>query len=211
MSAEVPAPDHNVLRREIEREAVGIDVFTVKTYDRAVGETFDETFPRGEIQALMAYGPDGNVLDLNGKISSDGSIHWTVPSGHWRLYAVSQKFSGQYVKRAAPGGTGPMLNPFYPLAMKHYLQWFNPAFNHYSGPIPRAVFQDSYEYICDWSPDFFAEFKHFRGYQLQTVLPAIMGDAPSDEVARVKSDYRHTVSDLLAVKTVPIWITGLSY
>ena len=36
-----------------------------------------------------------------------------APPGQWKVYAVSQRFSGQNVKRAAPGGRGPMLNPFY--------------------------------------------------------------------------------------------------
>jgi len=177
-----------------------------KSFDVSGGGKLESTFPRDSIQALMAFGPNGRTVDLTGKIGTDGHVDWTAPMGQWRVYAISQKFSGQFVKRAAPGGHGPMLNPFYPSAMRHYLQWFDQAFDAYTGPKPRAVFQDSYEYRCDWSPDFFVQFEKFRGYQLQTVLPALFGDAPPDEVARVKSDYRETISDLMATKTDPIWI-----
>ncbi len=170
------------------------------------GEEFKETFKPGTIQALMAFGTNGATIDLTDKIGADGSIHWTAPQGTWQVYAISQRFSGQNVKRAAPGGRGPMLNPFYPKAMDDYMKWFDTAFDSYTGPKPRAVFQDSYEYQCNWSPDFFAQFEQFRGYKLQTVLPALFGDAPDDEIARVKSDYRETVSDLMAVKTDPIWM-----
>lgn len=177
-----------------------------ETFAVAGGEKLNETFSRERTQALMAFGPDGQTVDLTGKIGADGRVDWTAPTGQWRVYAISQRFSGQFVKRAAPGGRGPMLNPFYPAAMRHYLQKFDRAFDDYTGPKPHAVFQDSYEYRCDWSPDFFAQFEKFRGYPLQTALPALFGDAPSNEVARVKYDYRRTVSDIMADETDPIWI-----
>lgn len=179
---------------------------TEKTFDVVGGEQFNQTFSHGPIQALMAFGANGSSMDLTDKIDANNHIEWTAPPGQWEIYTVSQRFSGQNVKRAAPGGRGPMLNPFYPAAMRDYLKWFDSAFNSYTGPKPRAVFQDSYEYQCNWSPDFFDQFEQMRGYRLQTVLPALFGDAPSDEAARVKSDYRETVSDLMAVKTNPIWM-----
>lgn len=177
-----------------------------RSFDVAGGGRLGGTFSRETTQALMAFGPEGRALDLKGKINADGHVDWMAPPGQWRLYAISQKFSGQYVKRAAPGGHGPMLNPLYPPAMRHYLQRFDQAFDAYTGPKPRAVFQDSYEYRNDWSPDFFAQFKKLRGYKLQNVLPALFGDAPTDEVARVKYDYRRTVSDILSEQSEPIWI-----
>jgi hypothetical protein len=176
------------------------------TYDVGGGEQFKQTFSDGPIQALMAFNTNGDSADLSEKTGTDKSITWMAPPGQWKVYAVSQRFSGQNVKRAAPGGRGPMLNPFYPTAMSDYLKWFDTAFDTYTGPKPGAVFQDSYEYQGNWSPDFFVQFEHFRGYKLQTVLPALFGDAPSDEVARVKSDYRETVSDLMATKTDPMWM-----
>ncbi len=177
-----------------------------KTFDLSGGDQLADTLSPTATQALMAFGPDGRIVDLTGKIGTGGRVHWTAPPGEWHLYAISQRFSSQNVKRAAPGGHGPMLNPFYAPAMHRYLRWFDRAFDHYKGPEPHAVFQDSYEYRCDWSPDFFAQFEKFRGYKLQNFLPALFGNAPSDEVERVKSDYRETVSDLMALKTDPIWI-----
>jgi hypothetical protein len=176
-----------------------------RTFDVAGGEQFSRSLPPA-LQALMAFNTNGIALDLTRNIGTDGHLLWTAPPGHWTVYAISQRFSGQNVKRAAPGGRGPMLNPFYPKAMNDYLKWFDAAFDSYSGAKPRAVFQDSYEYQCNWAPDFFDQFQHLRGYKLQTVLPALFGDAPADEMSRVKSDYRQTVSDLMARKTDPIWM-----
>jgi alpha-L-rhamnosidase len=177
-----------------------------QTFDVGGGAAWDQTFQAGSLQALMAFGTNDAKIDLMDKLGADGSIHWTAPAGSWRVYAISQRFSGQNVKRAAPGGAGPMLNPFYPKAMTDYVKRFENAFDSYSGPKPRAVFQDSYEYQGNWSPDFFAQFEQLRGYKLQTELPALFGNAPSDETARVKSDYRETVSDLMADTTDPIWM-----
>ena len=44
--------------------------------------------------------------------------------------------------------------------------------------------------------DFFAEFRSRRGYDLRERLPALCGDGDPDTVARVKHDYRETISDL---------------
>ncbi|MGA3286990.1 MAG: glycosyl hydrolase [Bacteroidota bacterium] len=177
-----------------------------KTYNLLSGERIKDTLSPTATQALMAFGPDGRKVDLLGNIQSNSQVDWTAPSGKWQVYAISQRFSGQKVKRAGPGGQGPMLNPFYAPAMERYLRWFSNAFDHYSGPKARAVFQDSYEYQCNWSPDFFSQFEKLRGYKLQNNLPALFGETPADEIARVKSDYRQTVSDMMVEKSNPIWI-----
>ncbi|MDE3068670.1 MAG: hypothetical protein KGJ60_14130 [Verrucomicrobiota bacterium] len=178
----------------------------VKTFDLAAGEKLTEKFDRQTLQALVAFSPRGKTVDLTGEIARDGSVNWTAPAGAWRIYAVSQAPSGQKVKRAAPGGEGWMLNPLYPRAMRDWLHWFDRAFDHYTGPKPRAVFQDSYEYRTDWAPDFLAQFEKLRGYRLQAVLPAIFGEQQEEEAARIKSDYRRTVSDIMAEESEPVWI-----
>ncbi len=131
-----------------------------RTFDVTGGEQFSRSLSPA-LQALMAFNTNGVSLDLTHDIASDGSVQWTAPPGQWTVYAISQRFSGQNVKRAAPGGRGPMLNPFYPKAMSDYVKWFDGAFDSYSGAKPHAVFQDSYEYQCNWSPDFFEQFETF--------------------------------------------------
>jgi hypothetical protein len=173
------------------------------------------------LQALMAFSPDAKSIDLLDKLDADASLNWSPESGDWQVYAVSQRPSGQKVKRAAPGGQGHMLNLFYPSAMSHYLEWFDEAFAQYHGPNPRALYHDSYEYRSDWAPDFFSSFEKRRGYRLQTELPSLFADGVSssgsesritndaslspDHIARVKSDYRETISDLMAEESLPLW------
>jgi hypothetical protein len=200
----------------------------VKTYDLTAGEKLKQKFNRASTQALVAYSPDGKCVELTDKISAVGEVDWTAParSGdpsspnsatgasqpRWIIYAISQKPSGQKVKRPAPGGEGWMLNLIYPPAMDDLLKPYTTAFANYTGPKPRAMFHDSYEYKSDWSPDFFAQFEKRRGYRLQAELPALFssGDASSpnsatgasqpqaDHRARILCDYRQTVSELMA-------------
>ncbi len=90
--------------------------------------------------------------------------------------------------------------------MTNWLAWFNNAFKGYTGSKPQAVFQDSYEYRTDWSPDFFAQFERRRGYRLQNELPALFGQTQDERAARVKYDYRRTVSEIMAEQSEPAWI-----
>jgi hypothetical protein len=189
----------------------------VKTYELGVGERLDQKFDRKTTQALVAFWSDGKSLDLTDSITTNGEVFFS-PGGNWiststnskppkivTVYAVSQKPSGQKVKRAAPGGEGWMLNPIYPPAMDDYLKPFTTAFANYHGPKPRAQYHDSYEYRSDWSPNFFAEFEKRRGYKLQTELPALFGTNDDDHSARVKCDYRQTVSEIMAEESMPAW------
>ncbi len=178
----------------------------VKTSNVAGGGKLEEKFDRGSTQALMAFSPEGQSVDLTRKISADGEVDWIAPAGTWTVYAISQKPSGQKVKRAAPGGAGWMLNPLYPQAMRDWLMWFDTAFADYHGSKPQAVFQDSYEYRTDWAPDFFARFETLRGYRLQDELPVLFGNEQDDHAARVKYDYRRTVSEIMAEQSEPVWI-----
>jgi hypothetical protein len=198
----------------------------VKTYELGAGETLKQKFNRKTTQALVAFWANGKSIDLTGSISTNGEVLFS-PGGSWispgtnsrppklvTVYAISQKPSGQKVKRAAPGGEGWMLNLFYPPAMDDYLKPFTAAFASYTGLRPRAQFVDSYEYKSDWSPNFFAEFEKRRGYKLQTELPALFGDPQfnnstnqqfNDHRARVLCDYRRTISEIMAGESMPAW------
>jgi hypothetical protein len=189
----------------------------VKTYELNPGSRLQEKISRRTLQVLMAFPPEGRPVDLLDRLDPDGTLTWSPPSGSWKIYAVSQKPSGQKVKRAAPGGEGPMINLFYPPAMGRYLSWFDEAFAAYTGPKPRALYHDSYEYRSDWAPDFFARFETRRGYRLQSELPALFSNrgrnsleppgADSERVARVKADYRQTLAEIMSEDSLPLWTT----
>ena len=183
-------------------------------YELNGGESFSGSFPRGRIQSVMAFpekaadptNTDASLakpeasgaapLDLITNIVN-GRLNWTAPPARWRVYAVAIDSGVQKVKRAAPGGVGDVLDPFSVTAMNDYLERFDRAFSGYHGEMPRCEFHDSYEYYnADWCPDFLDQFEQRRGYDLRTQLPALFGDGLGDTVARVRGDYRETISDL---------------
>ncbi len=174
------------------------------TQDVPAGGKLMGAYDPAATQALVAFSSNGKCVELTDRITRDGHVDWTAGESAWRVYAISQKPSGVMVKRAAPGGAGPMLNLFYPAAVTRYLQWFEQPFAE-TKPQLRALFQDSYEYNSNWAPDFLAEFARLRGYRLETELPALLGSAQDDRTARVKSDYRETLSDIMVRESIPIW------
>lgn len=178
----------------------------VKTIELEAGKALDAKFDKASTQALVAFAKDGRSIELTDKIGADGGVAWTAEGGPWTVYAVSQRPSGQKVKRPAPGGEGHMLNPFYGKAVNHFLERFTQAFDAYKGPRPRAIYHDSYEYNCSWSPDLFKEFEKRRGYRLQDHLPELFGREATENSGRVKSDYRETISDMMVENFNPPWI-----
>jgi hypothetical protein len=168
----------------------------LKRYEVAAGKRLEAALPLGRIDSVMAFPTAGQGIELKDKVR-DGRLDWTAPAGQWRLYLVAIKEHVQKVKRPAPGGAGYLLDPYSTHGMDRYLTKFDRAFVGWDGVTPRAQFHDSFEYYgATWTPEFFAEFQQRRGYDLHQQLPALNGDGDADTVARVKGDYRETISDL---------------
>ncbi|MFB6174302.1 MAG: glycosyl hydrolase [Halobacteriales archaeon] len=148
---------------------------------------------------VVADGPDGRTVDLTDRIDGAGDLEWHPPDGPegWRVVAVSVGPGPDAgVKRASPDREGPMINPYLPGAMERHLRRFDEGFAGYDGPPLRATFHDSFEYPANWSPALLEAFEERRGYRLQDHLPALLGEADDEAVARVRADYRRTLSAL---------------
>ena len=153
---------------------------------------------------LMAYGPDGKIVNLTKKVGADGKLNWTAPAGgEWKLIAQFTGKTLQKVKRAAPGGEGYVMDHLDKGAVKRYLAKFDKAFKvNGLTQIPNNFFNDSYEvYNADWTPTLLTEFAKRRGYRLEDHFPEFLDEAKgadrTDATARVVSDYRETMAELL--------------
>ncbi|WP_316765730.1 glycosyl hydrolase [Pedobacter frigiditerrae] len=168
-----------------------------------VKETKQES---AKLQALTAYGPNGEILNLLNQVEPNGNLNWSPIKGDWELYALFAGKTRQMVKRAAPGGEGFTLDHLDKASVAVYLNRFNTAFGNKSQGI-RSFFNDSYEvYGANWTPTFFDEFKKNRGYDLRNYLRELVGDNGNKEnIARVKSDYRETMNDLLLNNFTKPW------
>ncbi len=167
---------------------------------------------------LMAFSDKGASLDLTGKVDGSGKLSWVAPegSGSWTLYALFQGWHGKMVERAGPGGEGDVIDHFSGRALQNYLKKFDQAFAGHDIKSLRAFFNDSYEVDdadgdSNWTPGFLEQFNRRRGYDLRSQLPALFGNDTEEKNARVRCDYRETLSELLLEEfTIPWrqWAAG---
>lgn len=163
--------------------------FTIETA-RKRGLEIDMTLGTGWCFGGPEVGPDeGNML-ASFKKNAEKQIELQV------------RRRARAVKRAAPGGAGSMLDPFSDTAIRNYLDFFDTKLKNYDGPLPRAVYHDSYEYAANWSDELYSRFKALNGYDLDDNLDVFLyagkdddSDA-ADRVRRVKADYRRTLSEM---------------
>jgi len=167
-----------------------------------------------KLNTLMAFSEHGGEpLNLTDKVGVDGALDWTAPadSGNWTLYAVFNGLHSRMVKRAAPGDEGHVPDHFSAGAIGHYLAKFDEALKGQKLDGFRVFFCDSYEVDegtpgeANFTPQFFDEFQHRRGYDLRLHLPALLGGEASDENTRLLCDYRETISDLLLDNFASVW------
>lgn len=171
-----------------------------------------KTHPDAALMTLMAFGPDGDVRDLTAQVGPERNLEWSPPGAGWTLYAVFLRGTGQKVKRAAPGGEGLTVDPFSAEAVQRYLRSFDATLAALPADAPlRGVFNDSYEvYGADTTATLFSDFRRLRGYDLRRYLPALFGaEIPGGKLpdmrARVRADYRETISDLLRENLASAW------
>ncbi|MGE4286110.1 MAG: glycosyl hydrolase [Phycisphaerae bacterium] len=113
---------------------------------------------------------------------------------------------GMNVKRPAPGGEGPMIDPYNPQAMKLYLERFDEAFRGLER-LPDGQYHDSFEYQGNWTANFLDEFKARRGYDLTPLLETFFADTTNENrelKTRLKYDYRLTLAEL-HLEFVEVW------
>jgi hypothetical protein len=117
---------------------------------------------------------------------ADGSKVWLVESR-----------TRQAVKRAAVGAEGLVLDHYSRAALDKHLALVGEKLLKAAGPNPPyAVFSDSLEvYGADWTPNFLAEFRRRRGYDLAPYLGALAGDIGEKTMA-VRHDWGKTLSEL---------------
>lgn len=163
------------------------------------------------LQRVLAYpiaangGWHGKYLNLTALVK-DGTLDWNPRRGSWLVISQYCTRTLSDVKRAAPGGEGLVIDHFDPVAVAHYIQRFEEAFESSGVPYPNTFFNDSYEvYEADWTPRIYEEFLARRGYALEEGLPELLTGV-GDKAAQVLADYRETLSDLIYEYFTSQWV-----
>ncbi|MGH7575204.1 MAG: glycosyl hydrolase, partial [Longimicrobiales bacterium] len=161
------------------------------------GEIWAPDLSGGSLDAAVAISAAGERIDLTDQIGDPRRPRWQAPAGEWMVYAADTRFSGDSVKRPAPGGEGYSIDVFSRAAVDAYLGDYGNRIGRVPHGALRAYFHDSFEYGGTGSSELFATFPRARGYDLEDHLPALSGVGDPDTVARVKSDYRRTLDEML--------------
>ncbi len=146
---------------------------------------------------LMALNTQNNQqVDLMDRVKS-GSFSWEPPTGDWLIFVATVRWSGEKVKRAAPGGEGYSIDVYSEWAGQAFLDSMAYRLRDIKDGDIRSFFHDSFEYTGNGSEEILDAFLAYRKYDLRAHIPALMGIGNEQEVIRVQADYRKTLSDML--------------
>ena len=160
------------------------------------------------MEMLEHVGREGKRLDLGIDMATGTGWPfggpWVTPAdSNTKIVLKDGNLTGEptkmMVKRAAPGDAGLVLDPYSPDALRRYLAPFDKAFASFPRDLIHTQFHDSFEYYdASWTQDFAQVFQKMHGYDIQQFAAELMGAKPldADTLARVKTDYRETVSQL---------------
>jgi hypothetical protein len=163
----------------------------------------------GQVRAPTVLDP-ASLIDLTDKVDADGNLTWEVPDGHWIVFGIYERASGQQVMdhlRAASAKA--LVGEIDKVSL-------GAAAAQLPG-VGGEFFEDSIEISTTmlWTPAMKAEFRQRRGYDLAKYLPLLFvpgfyavpvpQDAPAPEYDlpdglgdRVRHDYWQTLDDLYA-------------
>jgi hypothetical protein len=144
------------------------------------------------------------IVDLTGKLDSEGNLQWNVPEGNWTILRVGYQPTGRSNHPAPKGGKGLEVDKMSAAAVdihwKESVMKMLMAGEEGSKSTLTSVTIDSYEAgHQNWTKGFENEFKKMSGYDIRYYLPAIAGRVvgSTDETERFLWDFRKTVSDLI--------------
>lgn len=165
--------------------------------------------PVATLQAVIACNGDKRI-NITSKLRADSTLSWKAPKGkgNWKVYAIFCGRTFQKVKRAAPGGVGLVVNHYDSVAINHYLDRIDRAFDASGCPIPDTFFNDSYEvYGSDWADNILDEFRRDHGYSLELYIPEFVDETNHNDLrSRIVRDYRATLARMLRENFTDVWM-----
>ena len=194
-----------------------IPIYGAKGFEGQYRKFLSPEWMRAFASAVRIGAAHGLGVDLTtGSGWCFGGPQIDATNGCWKLQRrldglppyVEPVLTGQLVKRAGPGGEGPMMDPYSQDAMEAFLKPFTEAFDRECAARPVRMYHDSFEYYeAGWTPRLFEAFKAKRGYDLKDHWDEFAGGKGDlAAVARIKCDYRETLSDLIIDDVFPKWV-----
>ncbi len=146
------------------------------------------------------------TLEVNSKRLNRSRVLWRGTNEKGEKVTLSVRPTGQQVKRSGPGAHGPMMNPLSIGAMESFLKPFTAVYDQPNQVKPEHMYHDSYEYFkAGWSQELPEAFARRRGYRLEDHYAELAGVGDCEMIARVKCDYRETISEMMVEDVFARW------
>ena len=149
------------------------------------------------------------IVDITDKMDSDGTLHWSPPSGTWIVMRFVSRNNGAITRPAPLPGLGLEIDKFDTLALNYHLDKYVGKLlnkvgkrnkNEHGGL--KRLHIDSWEMGAqNWTAHFRDEFRKRRGYDPLKYYPVYSGNVVGspEESERFLWDLRQTAQELILV------------
>ena len=146
-----------------------------------------------------------SVLNITEAVDADGRLRWQAPPGKWRVLRLGYTLSNSKVSTSSEGWNGWAIDYLDRGAFDQYWrEVVDPLLDEaepYLGKSLRYLHTDSWELgPVNWTPRLPEEFATLRGYEMESMLPALAGYVVGDRQRsnQFLADYRRTLAELIA-------------
>ncbi|MGD0738939.1 MAG: glycosyl hydrolase, partial [Terracidiphilus sp.] len=151
--------------------------------------------------------PQADVIDLTGKMQSDGTLDWTPADGTWMVLRIGSSLTGHENGPAPAEATGLEVDKLNREYVKNYVDGYLKMYADTVGPEMMGangiswLLTDSIEVgPQNWTDHILEDFQQRRGYDPRPWLPTLTGAVikSTADTDRFLWDFRRTISQLLA-------------
>ncbi len=144
------------------------------------------------------------IVNLTDHVDKSGRLDWDVPPGPWTILRLVCANTGLSLRVPSPNSGGLAIDHFNPEATRFHFEYLLDRLHQELGDFRETALKQMY--VCSyelsgstWTPNFLAEFKKRRGYDMTKYLPVLAGCVAQDDAIteRFQYDYRKTLGDLL--------------
>ena len=200
----IPKPTgYGVAELALHSEAQ-VSFFEDKAAFVPIADLYEEATPHFDGADAIAK---SDVVDLTGKMKSDGTLDWTPPAGNWVVVRFGYSLLGITNHPATKEATGLEVDKLNAGYVKKYMDGYLDSYKNTVGAEMmgkkgiRYVITDSWEAGSqNWTDKMPEEFKARRGYDITPWLPVLIGQVVESSEASDKFlwDFRKTIGDLIA-------------
>ena len=156
------------------------------------------------------------VLDLTGKLGTNGVLEWKAPAGDWQVLRFGCTVGDHaYVSTSSEGWGGHAVDALDRPAFQRYWDAVVEPLILDAGPLAgralKYLHTDSWEVeAINWTPSLPQEFQRRRGYDMRPYLPVLAGRIVESRPVsdRFLNDFRRTIGDLVADNHYGLFVAG---